>query len=331
MRKLLAGLVLLAACSEAPGPGEPVAQPATPPLRLVAHRVPEGARVLLDGRDAEQVWRKGGALKVPLAGEGVAEVSLRAAYDDDRVYLLATWADETLSMNRYWQYEALQKWSRHTGEDAFSVLWSSGAAFREQGCALYCHGDGERHAYEAGRAGGRADVWYWGAQTTGWKHVLRDMWIPFGAGQRLRGDSQPAGSDNLPNLSEEPGYAGPWGSPARVGKRRNPMILQASNVQQLKKERLEKLNTKENIGWKVALDIQRPILGSRADVRARAQHLGKVWILELSRKRTTGHDDDLAMVDPLVPPLFAVAVHDGSEKDAHTVSGLIELKFDVAR
>ena len=87
---------------------------------------------------------------------------------------------------------------------------------------MFCHGG--RHVY-AGRS--FVDFWYWGAQTTGRKPTLRDMWLPGGTSHRLRGDSQPEGSDNVLNLSEE--YAGPWGVPMRVGPKRSPSFLDSSN------------------------------------------------------------------------------------------------------
>jgi hypothetical protein len=330
MRKLLAALIVLSACAEdgtdssSNGPS-PNAEEGGLPV-LSAHRVPKGTKILIDAKMGDPAWKKLSPLAVALEGDGVQSVQLKAAYDDEWLYLLAVWPDETLSLNRYWEYVALGEWKKHVGEDGFSICWSPGAdgdAFREQGCALYCHDD--RHMSPKER--GYADFWYWGSQTTGRKPVLRDLWLPFGEKQRLRGDSQPDGSDNVFNRSDE--YEGPWGVPKRVGPKRNAMFLDMSNAQELTRERLvTKLNVEKNLGWKVALDLQRPIKGSRADVLARGRHLdGQAWVLELARKLRTGHTDDQPLGDPIVGFRFAVAIHEASEKGAHTISGPIELRF----
>ncbi len=152
------------------------------------------------------------------------------------------------------------------------------------------------------------------------------MRLPFGRDDRLRGDRQGKNSDNIPNQSTE--YEGPWGVPRMVGPKRSPKFLDRSNAQQLTLKRLKKLDVKRNLGWIVALDIQQAINGSRADVAARARKLDDVWVLEMRRKlNTKNSDDQILNPDAGVPVLFSVAIHDGTDRDAHTTSGPIELRF----
>ena len=299
---------------------------------LEMRQLKEGQRIIVDGNAADLPWKSAKELSVPLEGSedgSVAEVTLRAAHDGEFLYVMAIWADPEVSLNRYWEYVAPGKWKKRSGEDAFSINWSPGAvleAYRELGCAMFCH-DGA-HSFEDGRQA--VDFWYWGAQTTARKPTLRDMWLPQGPRQRLRGDSQPKGSDNQLNLSEE--YAGPYGVPKRVGPKRSPYYLDESNAQPLTYKQLtENLDFEKNKGWIVALDIQRPIRGSRADVAAKARHVQGQWVLEMRRKLTTRESDDQPIVDAGVSFWFSVAVHNGTDGAAHSISRPIELRFMPSR
>jgi hypothetical protein len=322
---LILALVVMTACNEETASREPAA-----PRAIVLKAVPlqDGERVVIDATTADDPWKRAFELLVSLEGEGPREIRLKAAYDERFLYLLAFWPDATKSLGRYWKYVARGKWERHTGEDAFSLCWTPeglSRAFGTEGCALLCH-DG-RHVRTEGT--GHADLWFWGAQTTSSFGQLRDLWLPFGEQQRLRGDRQPGDSDNMLNQSDE--YAGPAmvRKIVRPGTRR---FLTAANMQPLTiKQLTEKLDVESNLGWEVPLDILRPMKGSRGDVAARGRHLGRGWVLEMKRSLDTGHPDDRPIDLPRDPIHFAVAIHDGTEKEAHSVSGPIELQFVAKR
>jgi hypothetical protein len=319
----------LAACDRRAEDGPPAGKPDG--LRLDVYPVPEGETVVVDGTMADKAWTRAVEVVVPLeraSGSGPAEVRLRALYDNQRIYLLAVWPDPVKSYGRFWRRTGVVEFERHETEDAFAVCWAPNSLreqFREQGCALFCH-DG-KHAYPEAETG-QADFWFWGAQQHYLHRQARDMRLPFGPRDRLRGDSQPEDSDNLPNLSLE--YEGPRYYPTiiRSGVAR---ILGTDNVQQVtKKILLERIPSKQNFGREIPLDIQRARKGSRGDVAAGARHHeGKSWVLELARDLETGHPDDLPLVpDPLVSYLFAVAINDDSAGGDHTAtSGPIELSF----
>ena len=320
-------LGLLAACD---GDRSTEKAPARLPLpQLQARRIPAGQRIVVDGTTADAAWTV--ARDLPLELEGKLAVHLKACYDDERLYVLATWSDPDLSMDRYWEYKGQVSWERHTGEDGFSICWSPGRLhpeFREKGCALFCHaaGDsGERHAFP-GQGTGYADFWYWGAQTTASFPEARDMWLREGDGQSLRGDPQPAGSDNMLNQSNL--YDGPRYMPVRV-TRRTARILLADNLQELTPEWVRKYwMDDKNVGRQVPLDVLRPRRGSRGDVSARARHhAGKGYVLELTRALETGNPDDQPLGDPLLPALFGIALYNGNDGGEHLVSGPIELRF----
>jgi len=321
--RVLFALVLaaLAACGER---DSTAAAPAEIPV-LVAPLLGEGEAVLVDGRLGDAAWRKSSELTVALAGEGVAEVKLKAAWDGRRVYLLAVWRDEERSLNRYWTDAGGLKYDLSRREDAFLVCWAPGdaPAFREQGCALFCH-DGAHRYPGTGRS--LADFWLWGAQTTAFYPQARDMALRQGAEHRLRGDNQPARSGNVMNRNKE--FEGPAYYPIRV-RRGSARILTHDNAQPITAERKRtKLSGPENIGREIPYDVLRPRGGSRGDVRAAARHHGgRAWVLELVRALDTGQADDLPLGDPLVPVLFSVAICDDQDYGQHTRSGPIELRF----
>jgi hypothetical protein len=66
--------------------------------------------------------------------------------------------------------------------------------------------------------------------------------------------------------------------------------------------------------------------GSLADVRGKAIHNGMEWTLEMSRKFTTGHDDD-AVIDPGSDVKCAIAILNDELYWHHSVSGIILLRF----
>jgi hypothetical protein len=208
------------------------------------------------------------------------------------------------------------------------VCWAPGSlagAFRAQGCAFACH-DG-KHVYP-GTGSGYLDFWYWGAQQTAFTPEARDLWLRQGEVHRLRGDRQPADSDNLPNVSSK--YEGPCAFPTFRRKGDDRVLFVGQGMKEVTPDWIVKYWREEvNIGREVPLELLRGRQGSRGDVRAAASHHpeGGKWVLEMARDFETGNTDDLPFGDPLVPALFAVALHDDAGGPDHAISGPIELHF----
>jgi len=326
VRASLAPLVLLAAsvaaCGGGGAPGPPPASRVLP--ALVALDAAENPPIV-DGALTDTAWSRATELVLPLDGR-VKGVRLKAAYDADTLYLLAIWDDPERSMNRYWTDRGGLKWELRTAEDMFALCLAPGtetAAFREQGCALFCH-DG-RHVWPTPGTE-IVDYWRWGAQSTAWHPEARDLFLRQGAEHRLRGDNQPGESDNIPNRSDE--YFGPAYYPYYIRDHAD-RILFADNARPVSKEwKATKLAGPANEGRRIPYDVLRARSGSRGDVRAASKHHeGKVWVLELSRRLRTGEPDDLGVGDPLVPALFAVAICNDQEDKDHALSGPVELRF----
>lgn len=319
MRFLLLAAVLAACAPDAP--------PAPPPVALRLESRPV-AGLVVDGL-IDNGWMPLREVSVPLKGGGPGEVALKAAHDNERLYLLAIWPDAKASQSRYWRYEGDLKWAKSETEDGFSVCWSPGAladAFRKEGCGISCH-EG-RHVYPD-TGSGFLDFWYWGAQQCALFPQARDMWLRQGGEQRLRGDRQPEDSDNVPNVSDK--YDGPSAFPQFRKEGDDRIVPFGRNLKEVTPEWIRKYWKEEvNIGREVPLDLLRARKGSRGDVLAAARHYddqGK-WVLEISRALVTGNSDDFPL--GLGTVLFAVAVHDDSAGAAHAVSGPIELSFASA-
>jgi len=225
MRIPLCAFFLIAACGRDPSPAVPASksEPAAALPVLRAALLGADQTILVDGVLTERGWKGSTELLVDVGG---IQLRLKAAWSaqQKRFYLLAVWQDDGLDMNDYWRYVALAKWDKFAGEDGFSICWSPGALheeFREQGCAIFCH-EGSHVRNEFGP--GYADFWRWGAQSTSLFGQARDMWLPFGKNQRLRGDRQPENSDNVLNRSDE--YEGPHFVPKHPSEHSKRLLVQ---------------------------------------------------------------------------------------------------------
>jgi len=320
--------------SDKPGAGGNASNsPAAKLPRVSAYRLPEDlVQVRIDGNGGDVGWRRAREQKIVLHGadgDGPTEVTIKAIYHDKAVYFLLMWRDEKVDQDTVCQFEEPGQWKMQQAEDAAMLIFPPGTVtdgFRSGGFDFFVK-DGEFHNPAKD---GFADAWYWGSQTTRSLHQARDHWLR--PHQRLRGDSQPENSDNVPNWSAT--HKGPAAVPART-RGRHVDVLPIKESIALTKERVQRMGAKSNIGWRVPAVLSRRMLGSRGDVHASARHVGGAWILEIARKLDTGHRDDLVHGDPLRPSLFAIAIWDGTARGVYpgqyglacTRSGAIELTF----
>ena len=82
----------------------------------------------LDGTDTDAAWGEATALAVPVSGGkiGDVDVTLKAVYDDNNIYMLLKWADSTMSIDKnLWEYDG-SAWSKSGNEDRFGIIWDLG-------------------------------------------------------------------------------------------------------------------------------------------------------------------------------------------------------------
>lgn len=80
---------------------------------------------IVDG-NIDSLWEKAPVTKISLAaGEGVEpkEISLRALYDKDTLYLLAVYPDKTpLKVGEVWDFDGV-RWEKGPYDDTLAILW----------------------------------------------------------------------------------------------------------------------------------------------------------------------------------------------------------------
>jgi len=137
---------------------------------------------------------------------GMREVSVRAAYDDERLYFLLQWADPTRSEARADWIAQGGAFARTTRDEdrvylAFDLDGSS-PSYLTSGCAMACHVNERlgasapadlayRFQMHTGGAGERIDTWVWRAGRTDPLHIAEDGYLDQ-VGSRFDCDDPPA-------------------------------------------------------------------------------------------------------------------------------------------
>lgn len=319
---------LMVSCRE-PGGKEDETQAAAPaPGPLTAIRVEQGPA--LDGR-VDEMWDRADTIKVTVS-EGVnlpggsTELTLKALYSEDTLYLLAQWNDPTRSHQRSpWKKEADGSWimlvdpndqggdNNKYYEDKLSVLWDINMKdFAEAGCALSCHSGeagkpyGNKYTANPGELG---DLWHWKSVRTGPVGQIDDQYLDSTrydkekAPRAGRNNDPTTGGGYVANITEDgkgPRFA------ARGNKPAPPYWIMDG----------EKVALDEGAyaaGDEVAGVLVAPIAGDRGDISAQANWNDGVWTLEMSRRLETGSRFDVQFddLDKVYP--FGIAVFDNAQ------------------
>jgi hypothetical protein len=250
---------------------------AADPPRLVAVKAKQAPS--LDGRADDAAWR--GAKAVTVTAKGVmpktqgtsAQVSLRAAYTDTHLYLLAVWDDATQDdkSHRTWKWDAEKKaYVEDTDrEDMFGVGFEHTGEFT---------GD-MLSPVEA-----VWDIWHWKAVRTNPQGFAMDKTHRYSK-------TQPQGRANKHTAKDgtEIWIARPEDAGDTVEK------SQAAPTE-LKGERVPRY-------------LPGTPSGSAADVQAKGAWASGKWTLELARKLVTGQADD-TVFDAAKTYRIGVSVHD---------------------
>lgn len=271
-KALLSLAALLAAVS-----GLPARSNAAEPLRLTAVKIAQPPR--LDGRGDDAAWRS--AKAVTVTAKGVmprtlgtsAQVTLRAAYDDTQLYVLATWDDATQddSGHRTWKWEAHKK-AYAEDADREDML---GVAFAHTG---------EFTADMLAGVEATWDVWHWKAFRTNPQGYAMDKTHRYAK-------SQPAGRANK--------HAAKDGTDTWIARPED-------GGDSVEKSQAAPAEFK---GDRVLRYLPGSPTGSAADVQAKGAWAAGKWTVEFARKLETGHADDVVF-NRSRNYRMAVSVHD---------------------
>jgi len=240
----------------------------------------------LDGTDTDAAWDAATALTVPVSGGkiGDVDVTLKAVYDDNNIYMLLKWADSTVSIDKnLWEYDG-SAWSKSGNEDRFSIIWDLGVSgFAEQGCMVTCHADGMRTNAD----GEFADEWHWKAARSNPMSYSDDKYIDntYEEGDVEAGHHGDGGDstykDNQNEAGDGPAYtwAGTPSTPPGV-----PAELASHFLLDSEKAEI----TTSAAGDKVPGYLLRNPSGSRGDVKSYGMWANGMWTVEVQRALDTG-------------------------------------------
>ncbi len=293
---------------------------------------------VIDGL-AEEIWQKANFLLIPVVDGKVGDVDVRikALYDQEYLYIYATWPDPSQSDTILWRYNGTD-WvpPNKTSEDIFTFFWNinnSVEGFNVAGCAVTCHGDRMR----TNSPEERVDYWKWKAAKTNpagyaWDGyldntlVLNDTTVTEYTHVR-RVEKEHAHKQDSTFNHEEKLLNALFDSAGREVQPRyyepNAAKADALYLTQDEIARGEAVRVWEGVyqeGIVVpAYIVQRPP-GSAGDIEAKGTYSNGTWHLELKRRLVTGNDDDVQF-DTARTYRFSIAVNDDSHGAANKEYG----------
>jgi hypothetical protein len=271
---------------------------------------------------------------------GSTDVTLRAQYTADMVYLLVQYKDATESLRRGpWVKQADGSWQKLRDpedkggdnnlyyEDKMAFIWNiNSPAFEKRGCLAGCHtGEGKPFGNKyLPNAGERADMWHWKSVRTGSVGQIDDQYV----------DGTRYDKEKSPNAGRktEPKTAGGYADNVSEDKK-GPRFAHAGNkpappywILDAQKEPVDA--GKYKAGDEVPGIVVAPFAGDRGDVSARSAWKDGTWTIAIARKRVTGSEYDVQFEDPRKDYVFGVAVFDNAQVRHAYSPGVLKLKFE---
>lgn len=309
---------------------------------LVAKKVT--AAPTLDGV-MEDAWKAAEPLTVKVVGgrnlpAGSTEVTLRAVYTADMVYVLFQYKDPTESLRRGpWVKQADGSWQKLKDpndkggdnnlyyEDKMAMIWNiSSPAFEQKGCMSACHtGEGKPfgNKYTA-NAGERLDMWHWKGVRTGTIGQIDDQYV----------DNTRYDKEKSPNAGRktDPKTGGGYVDNVSDDKKGPKVALKGNTpappywIVDTEKESFD--DSKYKPGDEVPGIIVAPITGDRGDIAAKHTWKDGVRTIEIARKLVTGSEFDVQFSDLKKDYAFGVAVFDNAQVRHAYLPGVLKMRFE---
>jgi hypothetical protein len=268
----------------------------------------------------DPAWNKSEAVQLLVEGREKVigtngTVTTRALYTEDDLYFLFKWKDETRSViKQSWKFDG-QKWFHLKGnEDRIAVLFEITRInkFATRGCAIICHSPAdiprEEWKLATTTADEKGDLWHWKAARSAPYNYADDAWLTVAG--------NPTGSYRETGRRKDAGAGGDIINETPDGIR--PLYMQDPAIKPsvpgfLLVEEAVKItdDTVFKAGDVIAYRLPVKPSGSRFDVKAISRYADGGWMVMLSRKLNTGHEDDVAFY-PKKRYSFALAVFDDS-------------------
>ena len=299
---------------------------------LTAVRVAAGTMNPLDA-----LWADAPALEVALALDSeagdlpvfagytfppVEQVTLRAVFTEDMIYILSIWPDDTMNTNRRaWTFDGTAWTQNRLNEDRISFMFNitGNRQFDALGCAGACHAaSSDMPAYMGfpPDSADAVDMWHWKASRTAPAGWADDQWAGAYVAAEETGranDARESGgySDNRNEAGDAPSFVYPEGATPGSPLLRSSAVAFDPTMS-------------FPAGYTVpGYVISRPV-GSRGDVASASIHMTDQdgrgwWYVVQARALNTGNPED-AVFAPGGSYTFGVAVFNNGGDALHTVS-----------
>ena len=272
-----------------------------------------------DGLD-DPLWKEAPAVQLlvqgrePVVGAN-GTVTTRALYTDDSLFFLFKWKDPTQSVTKQsWMFNGPQWVHLKGNEDRLALLFEITRInkFATRGCAITCHSpaDVPRKDWKLATKTDdeKGDLWHWKAARSAPNDYADDAWLTVAG--------NPTGSYRETGRRKDVGAGGDIKNETLDGTR--PLYMQNSAIKPsapgfLLAEEAVKIMDYSIFKTGDIIPYRLPVKpsGSRFDVKAISRFADGGWMVMLSRKLNTGHEDDVVF-NPKKRYSFALAVFDDS-------------------
>ena len=299
----------------------------------------------LDGMANDAVWKDAPVVKFSAVkgvnfkdNKGETQGTVQAAYAGDMLYMLITYDDPTLSVQRSpFQKQADGSWKKLTDpndkggdnnvyyEDKLAVIWNidnSIFGFNERfSCQAACHAGepgkpyGNKYTTEEGELG---DIWHLKYVRGGFLGQIDDQYL-----DHTRFDAEKA---KEAGRKSDPKTGGGYDDIKLVNGK--PEFMNKDGTYWLKPEdKVPFDDSKFKAGDEVASILVAPFTGDRGDIATSARWANGKWTVEIARKLVTGSKFDVNFKDLSKPYGFGIAFFDNAQVRHAFIQEPLLLKF----
>jgi len=278
-------------------------------------------------------WNNAKEAKIALTGAGsvegkAIELKAKSVYTKDGIFFRFEWPDKDISMNKKrWQSTGTD-WTTFKGdEDRLGVVFEINRVnkFATKGCAVLCHNESKNEKdwyYAVDSPKEKAEMWHWKSVRSNPVGYTEDGYVTTNPTKKPEeGRKRDAGSgkakSNITKDKSKPAYMqDPSIPPSSPGSLLVSEAVKITDYSTFKKGD-EIPGYMLNTQWK----------GSFADVKTKGVWKDGKWTVTMSRKLSTGHDDDVQFNTRKKYP-FTVAVFDNAHEHNSYNSEPLKLVFE---